>query len=240
MTKKVYIDGANIAHEDSETIICSRIETALNEMEKLGLVPHALLPNYILKKNIDSKIVEKLKNDKKLSLISNDDDEALITVAYKNNAFFLTNDRFRDHKKKEWWSPELNKWFESRHITYEFIEGNFSISIREQYKLASHLKNSRISQMSLSEFKKKATNGGVIADTPTEIFPESVQQILNFISKKTDEITFATLGSELKNKTGCKMKDLFGNRKYAVRFLKSRGFRIRNDNNNIYVLKNLN
>ncbi|MDW7727338.1 MAG: hypothetical protein SCH70_09595 [Candidatus Methanoperedens sp.] len=236
MTNKVYIDGANVAHEDGETIICSRIEIAINEMEKIGLIPHALLPNYMLKKILDPEIVEKLKNDKKLSLISNDDDEALITVAYKKNAFFLTNDRFKDHKKKEWWSPKLDKWIESMRIPYEFIEGNFSIPMSVKYKLDNHLKNSKKSQMSLSEFKMKATNGGISLDTPTERFPDSIQQMLNFILKKPDEITIAELGSKLKNKTGCKIKDLFGNSKNASRFLKSQGFKVRCDNNNFYVL----
>ena len=240
MTNKVYIDGANVAHEDGETIICSRIETAINEMEKIGLVPHALLPNYVLKKILDPEIVKKLKNDKKLSLISNDDDEALITVAYKKNAFFLTNDRFKDHKKKEWWSQDLNKWIESKRISYEFIEGNFTISICEENKVANQLKNYGMYQMSLSEFKKTATNGGVSADTPTERFPDSIQQMLNFILKKPDEITIAALGSKLKNKTGCKINDLFGNSKNASRFLKSQGFKVRSDNNNFYVLNNLN
>ncbi|MCK4799306.1 MAG: hypothetical protein KAT05_18175 [Spirochaetes bacterium] len=237
MTNKVYIDGANIAHEDSKTIICSRIETALNEMEKLGLDPHALLPNYIIKKIKSPEIVEKLKNERRLSLISNDDDEALITVAYEEDAFILTNDRFKNHKNKEWWSPELDKWMEAKHIPYEFIKGNILISKSEKYKLDTYLNNL---QMSLSEFKNKATNGGVSKGTPTESFPEPVQQMLNLIERIHDEITLAALGSELKNLTGCKLNDIFGNSKYAARFLESRGIKVRNDNNNFYVLNNLN
>lgn len=240
MTNKVYIDGANVAHKDGKTISVSRIENVIDEFEKLGLIPHVLLSNYVIKKIKNPTIVNKLINEGRISPISNDDDEALITFAYKKNAFFLTNDRFKDHKKKEWWSSELSKWIESKRIPYEFIEGKFSIPIGTQYQLSKYLTKSEKTQMPISEFKKKATNGGVPLDTPTDIFPDPVQQILNFIPKITDEITLAALGSELKNMTGCKLNDLFGNSKNAAKFLKSQGFRIRYDNNNFHVQTNLN
>ena len=236
MTNKVYVDGANIAHKDNKTIRVSRIETVIDELEKLGLMPHVLLSNYILKKIKNPEIVNKLVNEGRISLISNDDDEALITIAYKEYAFFLTNDRFNDHKKKAWWSPELSKWTESKRIPYEFIEGKFSIPIGKQHQLLNHLTKSEKTQMSLSEFKTKATNGGVSADTPTAIFPESVQHVLNFISKMSEEISLAALGSELKKMTGLKLNHLFGNSTHAARFFKTQGFQVRSDNYNIYVL----
>lgn len=238
MTNKVYVDGANIAHEDSKTISVSRVEDVIDELEKLGLIPHVLLSNYIIKKIKYQEIVNKLVNEGKISPISNDDDEALITVAYKKNAFFLTNDRFKNHKKKEWWSPELSKWIESKRIPYEFIEGKFSIPIGTQYQLSRYLKKSKKTQMSLSEFKTKATNGGISADTPTAIFPEPVQHVLNFVSKISEEISLAALGSELKNMTGLKLNNLFGKSTHAARFFKTQGFQVRSDDYNIYVLTN--
>ena len=58
---------------------------------------------------IRREIVEKLINERQLSLVTNDDDEALITCALDNDAFLLTNDRFKDHKGKDWFSTKKMK-----------------------------------------------------------------------------------------------------------------------------------
>lgn len=235
MRPKVYIDGANIAHEDSETILASRIEIAFEELKKLGFEPHVLLPNYIEKKMKDSEIVKKLINERRLSLISNHDDEVLITIANKKDAYILTNDRFKDHKQKDWWSQDIDKWIETKIIPYEFIEGEFILPISVQNRLPINVKPYRAPQMCLPEFKKHVTNGGISSKTRFEEFPEPVQKMLKLIQENPGETTFATLGSQLKNNTGYGINDLFRNSKHATRFLKSRGFSIRQEEYNIYV-----
>jgi hypothetical protein len=235
MKPKVYIDGANIAHKDNKTICASRIKTALNKMQKLGFESHALLPSYMEKKVIDAEIFKKLIKEEQLSLISNDDDEALISMAYEKNAFILTNDRFKDHKDKDWWSPKIEEWIRSKLIVFEFIEGDFLIPMSERNRLSRYLKDPPTPQMSVIEFKKHATNGGISSDIPFEALPEPVQKMLKLIQETHDKTTIAALGSQLKTTTGFGPNDLFGNIRHVGRFLNSRGFSVRHDNNNLYV-----
>lgn len=231
----MYIDGANVAHKDNKTVYASRIEIALNEMQKLGFEPHALLPSYMEQKMIDFDDLKKLISEERLSLISNNDDEALITIAYEKDAFILTNDRFKDHKDKDWWSPKIEDWIKSKLITYDFIEGDFSIPMSVRNRLLKYLRNLPIPQLSVLEFKKHATNGGIPSDIPFEAFPGPVQKMLKLIQETPDATTLAVLGSQLKNTTGYGPNDLFGNSRYTARFLISRGFSVRYDKNNLYV-----
>lgn len=235
MKPKVYIDGANVAYKDNKTICAFRIDTALNEMQKLGFEPHALLPSYMEKKVIDLHVLNKLVSEERLSFISNNDDEALITIAYEKDAFILTNDRFKDHKDKDWWSRKIEDWLRSRLITYEFIEGDLSIPMSMRNRLSRYLKESTSQRMSVYEFKKSATNGGASSETPIEAFPEPVQKLLKLIRETPDVTTISALGSQLKKTTGYGPNDLFGNSRHTARFLKSRGFSVRQADNNLYV-----
>ncbi|MCL7413332.1 MAG: hypothetical protein M8353_06910 [ANME-2 cluster archaeon] len=233
MRPKVYIDGANVAHKDSKTIHASRIEIALNDLTKEGFESHALLPDYQVKKMEDPEIVKKLVNEGRLTLITNYDDVVLITRAYDNNAWILTNDRFRDHKNKDWWTPEINLLISNRMIPYEIIEGELSIPLDVRLKIEKYSNECSMHQLSVPEFKKHATNGGVSTDIPLKELPEPVQVAINLITGK--EITYSDWGSLVKNETGYRLKDLFGNVKHASRFLKSRRYPVRNAENKIYV-----
>ena len=134
----IYVDASNIAHENHETISAVRIETAQNDLEKCGYESHALLTRYKLKKMKCPEIIEQLVKEERLTIIPNDEDESLIDLAIENDAFILTNDRFKDHKKEDWWSPEI----EERLIPYNFIKGHLSIIRSKRYRLDNHLKNS--------------------------------------------------------------------------------------------------
>ncbi|MCJ7616237.1 MAG: hypothetical protein MUO43_06835 [Desulfobacterales bacterium] len=229
----MYIDGANVAHKDNKTILASRIEIALNGLKKEGFESHALLPDYQVKKMEDPEIVEKLVQEGRLTLITNNDDLVVITRAYDNNACILTNDRFRDHKNKDWWSPEIDLWISNRLISFDIIEGDLSIPLDVRLKIEKYSKECSMYQLSVPEFKKHATNGGVSPDILLEELPDPVQVAIKLIPDK--EITYSDWGSLVKNKTGYPLKDLFGNVKHAARFLKSRRYPVKNAKNNIYV-----
>lgn len=240
--QKVYIDSQNVGHENKETISGLRIEAALNAMEKYGYEVHGVLPSYLITGNKQKRkivkhteIIKKLIRENRLSLVSNDDDEAIITMAYDNNGFILTNDRYKDHKDKQWCTPEINKLIKSKLITFDFIEEKFTIPLSERKRLNIQLNDSPTSPMTVPDFKKHAINGGISSKIPLEVLPEPVQKIKKLISQSPGEITIATLGSQLKNATGCKLKDLFGNAKHASRFLESRGYLIRHNEGNTYV-----
>lgn len=235
MIKKVYIDGANIVHVDRKTTCALRLETAYNELIKHEFDPHILLPNYMRKKIDDPEIVKKLERKGQLSFISNGGDEAIITSGYNNNGFTLTNDRYNNHKNEAWCTPDIKKFIESKLIPFDFIEGMLSISLNVLHRLNNQLNDSPAPLMSVSDFKSHATNGGVSPDISFEVFPEPVQEMLKLIQENSGEITLAALGSQLKNATGYKPNDLFGNAKHASRFLKSRGYPIRHDEGNTYV-----
>ena len=231
----VYMDGANIIHVDKKTISISRLETAYDEIQKYGLKAHILLPNYMLKKVDNPEIVNKMISEGRLSLISNNDDEALITIAYEKNAFILTNDRFEDHKKKEWWIPEMDEWSKIKLIPFEFIKEDILIPLGVQHRLKIHLNDLPTSPMSVSDFKGHATNGGVSSSRSFESFPKPVQTMLELISQNSNEMTLAALGTHLKAKTDYRLNDLFGKAKHAARFLKSRGYEVRQDKGDFYV-----
>ena len=231
----VYMDGANIIHVDKKTIRTSRLEAAYDAMQKYGLRAHIILPNYMLKKVDNQEIVNKMISEGKLSLISNDDDEVLITIAYEKDAFILTNDRFENHKKKEWWTPKMDGWSKTKLITFDFIEEDISIPLSVRHHLKINLNDSPTSLMSVSDFKGHATNGGVPLSTSFESLPKPVQTMLELISQNPNEMTLATLGTRLKAKTDCRMNDLFGKSKHTSRFLKSRGYKVRQYENNTYV-----
>ena len=231
----VYMDGANIIHVNKKTISISRLETAYDEMQKYGLKAHILLPNYMLKKVDNPEIVNKMISEGRLSLISNNDDEALITIAYEKNAFILTNDRFEDHKKKKWWTPEMDEWSKIKLIPFEFIKEDFLIPLGVQHRLKIHLNDSLISPMSVSDFKERATNGGVSLSKSFESLPNPVQTMLELISQNSNEMTLAALGTHLKTKTDYRLNDIFGKAKHAARFLKSRGYEVRQDKGDFYV-----
>ncbi len=241
--KPVYMDAQNVGHEDEKTISGLRIKAALDAMEKRGFETHAILPSYLItgknKKKIVTvkhlEIIEKLIRKKRLSLVSNNDDKAIITIAYDNDAFILTNDRYNDHKKEEWWTPEIDKWMKSKLIPFDFIGEEFSIPLNVRHRLNINLEDSPIPQISIPDFKAHATNGGVPHDIPFDALPEQVRIIPELIPQNPGEITIAALGSQLKNATGCKLKDLFGNAKHASRFLESRGYLIRHNEGNTYV-----
>lgn len=231
----VYMDGANIIHVDKKTIRTSRLEIASDEIQKYGLKAHILLPNYMLKKVDNPEIVKKMISEGRLSLISNNDDEALITRAYEKNAFILTNDRFEDHKKKKWWTPEMDEWSKTKLITFDFIEDDFLIPLSVRHHLKIKLNDSPTSPMSVSDFKGHATNGGVSLSKSFESFPKPVQTMLELISQNSNEMTLAALGTHLKTKTDYRLNDLFGKAKHAARFLKSRGYNVRQDKGDFYV-----
>ena len=240
---KVYIDGANIGHEDEENISGLRIKEALCMMEKYGFKAHVIFPSYLIngqnknkkKKVKHPEIIDELKNEGRLSLVSNDDDEAIITIASDTDSFILTNDRYKDHKEKSWWNPKNDKLIKSNLITFDFIEDKISISQSERHRLNIYLNDLSQSQMSLSNFKKHATNGGVPLKARLETLPKTVQIIPELIPQNPNEISLAALGSELKNRTDHGLKDLFGNSNNAAKFLKSRGYPIRRNKGDIYV-----
>lgn len=242
MKRKVCIDAQNVGHENG-MISGLRIEDAFNAMEKYGFEAHAILPSHLItgengrKRTIvkHPEIIKKLVSEKRLSLVSNNDDEAIITTAYDNDGFILTNDRYRDHKDKKWCTPRIKKIFEYNLITFDFIEEKFTIPLSERKRLNIRSENSLIPHISIPDFKAHATNGGVPKDIPFDALPEQVRIIPELISQNSGEITLAALGSQLKNATGCKLKDLFGNAKHATRFLESRGYPIRHDKSNTYV-----
>ena len=134
----IYIDGANVAHENHEKIFAARIETAQNDLEKSGFKSHALLLKYKVKKMKDPEIIKQLVKENRLTFVSIDDDEYLIDLAIENDAFILTNDGFKDYKKKEWWSPKIEEGL----IKYCFVEGHLSITRSTRHRLDSHLRNS--------------------------------------------------------------------------------------------------
>lgn len=136
----IFLDGSNVAHENHETISAARLETAQNDLEKSGYKSHALLAKYKIKNMKCPEIIEKLVKEERLTIIPNDEDETLIDLAIEKDAFILTNDRFKDHKKKDWWSPEI----EERLIPYNFVEGYLSIIRSKRHCLDNHLKNSPI------------------------------------------------------------------------------------------------
>ena len=239
----MYIDGANIGHEDEENISGLRIKEALCMVEKYGFEAHVIFPSYLINRQNENKkkkvkhpeIIDVLKNEGRLSLVSNDDDEAIITIASDNDAFILTNDRYKNHKEKSWWNPKNDKLIKSNLITFDFIEGKISISQSERHRLNIHLNDLSQPQMSLSDFKKHATNGGVPLKTHLETLPKAVQIIPELIQQNQKEISLAALGSKLKNRTNYGLNELFGNSKNAAKFLKSRGYPIRHNKGVIYV-----
>lgn len=242
MRSKVYIDAQNVGHENEDTISGLRIEAALDAMEKYGYEVHAVLPSYLItgkkqiRKNIKNQdIIEKLIREKQLSLVSNDDDEVIITAAYDNDAFILTNDRYNDHKDQKWWTAEIGKWIKFKLITFDFIEETFTIPLSERKRLNIKSEDSPIPQMSIPDFKAHATNGGISSKIPFEALPVPVQKIPELIPQNPGKITFAELGSHLKSTTGCKLNDLFGKAKHAARFLESRGYSTIQNEGNTYV-----
>jgi hypothetical protein len=242
MKQKVYMDAQNVGHIDEKTISGLRIEAALDTMEKDGFETHAILPSHLItgKKNKrktikNQDIIEKLIREKRLSLVSNEDDEAIISAAHSYHGFILTNDRYNDHKDKEWCTPEIKKLIKSKLITFDFIEEKFTLPLSERKHLNIQENDSPTPPMTVPDFKKRATNGGISSKIPFEALPEPIQKIPELISQNSGEMTLAALGSQLKNATGCKLKDLFGNAKHATRFLGSRGYPIRHDKGNTYV-----
>ena len=242
MVSKVYIDAQNVGHENEDMINGLRIKASLDIMEEYGFEAHAVLPGHLItgekqnRKIVKHKeILKKLVREKRLSLVSNNDDVAIITAAFDNDAFILTNDRYNDHKDKKWCTPEISKWMKSKLITFDFIESKIVIPMSERIRRNTHLNKSPTPPMSLPDFKAYATNGGVPKDTPFDALPEPVQRMSELISKNRSEMTLAALGSQLKSKTDLGLKDLFGKAKHAARFLKSRGYQVRSSKSDFVV-----
>lgn len=242
MELEVCIDTQNIGHIDDKTISGLRIEAAFDAMEKYGYEAHAIFPSHLItgkkqKKKIikNQDIIEKLISEKLISLVSNNDDKAIITNAYDNNRFILTNDRYENHKCENWCTPEIKKFLESKLIPFDFIEGKLSIPLDVRYRLNMQSKDPSISHMSIPDFKAHATNGGFSSDTSSEVFPAPVQKMLKLIQEKSDEIRLDAFGSQLKSVIGYTLNDLFGNIKHAARFLESLGYPIRYDKYHFYV-----
>ena len=243
--QKVYIDAQNVGHENEETISGLRIEAALNAMQKYGYEVHAVLPSYLItgKKQIrkiikNQNVIKKLISEKQLSLVSNDDDEAIITTAYDNNGFILTNDRYEDHKGKNWCTPEINKWIKSKLITFDFVEEKFTIPLSERERRNIQSKDPSTSQMSIYDFKAHIKSDDLSSDTQSEMFPVPVLKMFNLIQEKPDEIRLDAFGSQLKSEIGYTLNSLFGNIKHAARFLESMGYPIRCDKDHFYVKRN--
>ena len=232
MKTKVYIDGANVAHENKKTIRMSRIEKMVHDLQKVGAEPQVLLQKYKYDQLDDKKVADKLIKERLMDIVNHDDDIMLITCAYETDSFLVTNDKHQKEKRQSWWISEMDEWASNKIIGYESISGNVFIPLDVQHRLSSYFKEH---EMSVSEFKAHVTNGGFSSDTSYEEFPAPVQKMLKLIQDKSEEIRLDAFGSQLKNVIGYTLNDLFGKRKHAARFLESRGYSTIHNEGNLYV-----
>ncbi|MCL7413137.1 MAG: hypothetical protein M8353_05920 [ANME-2 cluster archaeon] len=232
MKRKVYIDGANVAHENKKTIRISRIEKMVHDLQKVGAEPEVLIQKYKCNQLDDKDAADKLIEEGLMTIVKHNDDIMLITCAYETDSFLVTNDKYVKERKQPWWTPGMEVWASDKIIRYESISGDIFIPLDVQHRLMLDFKEH---EMSIPDFKAHATNGGVSPNISLEEFPESVKEMLKLIQEKSDEITYAALGSQLKTATGYKPNDLFGNAKHAARFLESRGYSTTHNEGNTYV-----
>lgn len=232
MKTKVYIDGANVAHENKKTIRMSRIEKMVRDLQKVGAEPEVFLQKYKYEQLDDKEAADKLIKEGLMTIVKHDDDIMLITCAYETDSFLVTNDKYSKEREQTWWTPEIEAWASNKIIRYESISGDVFIPLDVQHRLSSYFKEH---EMSIPDFKAHATNGGVSSKIPFEALPEPVQKIPELISKNSGELTLAALGSQLKTATGYKPNDLFGNAKHTARFLESRGYSTIQNKGNTYV-----
>jgi hypothetical protein len=228
----VYIDGANVAHENKKTIRTSRIEKMVYDLQKVGAEPEVFLQKYKYNQLDNKEAADKLKEEGLMTIVKHDDDIMLITCAYETDSFLVTNDKYGKEREQPWWKPDMDEWASNKIIRYESTSGDVFIPLDVQHRLKSYFKNH---EMPIPDFKAHATNGGVSPKIPFEALPEAVQKIPEIISQNSGELTLAALGSQLKNATGYKPNDLFGKAKHAARFLESRGYSTIQNEGNIYV-----
>jgi len=132
--KRVIIDGANVATVNNpKRRLSSRIEIAIGQLDPYADCVKAVLPSYWVKKSgvkiEDPEILEKLLLEDKISLIhKQDDDYYMIQYCVETNAFLLSNDKLRNHRKEEWWTTTHEEWVETHLLDFEIIDDTVVLS----------------------------------------------------------------------------------------------------------------
>lgn len=147
----IVIDGSNVAHRHgsatSKKFSSAGIQITLDYYLKRGFDAIAFVPEYVtsykdvgdnrrlqkagVKGNTASKIPDDVQLLRDLSdqglLITTPpqdyDDSYIIQYAMNHGGFIVSNDRYRDHKRKE--SSEVRRWLKSHLISFTFISDEF-------------------------------------------------------------------------------------------------------------------
>ena len=146
---EIIIDGANVASING-TKKCSarRIEIAIGQLNPKVDCVKAVLPSHWFNQRerifTDPDTLEKLFRQKMIVLINRNDDYYMVEYCVKNATFLLTNDKLRDHREREWFTPKHKKWAKFYLLEYEVINDTLLLCEKAERALNQAMMNSPI------------------------------------------------------------------------------------------------
>lgn len=137
MLIEIVIDGANVAFiNETKKRSVRRIEIAIGQLDPKADCVIAVLPRFWLQKTEkwieDPGILKKLVYRGKIKLVCGNDDYWMIKYCVQKNAYLLTNDKLKDHRKKDWWTSEHEEWARKHLLDYEIINDTFLLSEKSE------------------------------------------------------------------------------------------------------------
>jgi len=138
--KEIIIDGANVASiNGTKKRSVRRIEIAIGQLDSKADCVKAVLPSHWnkYKERIlgDPNILDKLVREKNIIFVNKNDDFFMIKYCVKNDSYLLTNDKLRDHRTKDWWTPKHEKWAKTHLLEYEIINETLLLSEKSEQAL---------------------------------------------------------------------------------------------------------
>jgi hypothetical protein len=137
---KIIIDGANVASiNGTKKRSVRRIEIAIGQLDSIADCVKAVLPSHWNKHKErilgDPAVLDKLVRENKIEFVNKDDDFFMINYCVTNNTYFLTNDKLRNHRSKNWWSPKHDEWATTHLLEYELIYETLILSEKSERTL---------------------------------------------------------------------------------------------------------
>ncbi len=146
--KEIIIDGANVSFiTGTKKRSVKRIEIAIGQLDPKADCVKAVLPSYWNqnKERVMRARLDKLVREDKMVFVNKDDDFYMINYCVKNDSYLLTNDKLRDHRKKNWWTPKHETWARTHLLDYEIINDTLLLSEKSEQILnraSTDLRNS--------------------------------------------------------------------------------------------------
>ena len=137
---EIIIDGANVASiNGTKKRSVRRIEIAIGQLDSKADCVKAVLPSHWNKHKkrilVDPDILDKLVRENKIEFVNKDDDFYMIKNCVMKDSYLLTNDKLRDHRTKDWWTPTHEKWAKIHLLDYEIINETLLLSEKSERTL---------------------------------------------------------------------------------------------------------